>query len=209
MKAIVLLGAFFLSMSVHSKGLMSCESVDFKTILDSTVPLKSNLHFSLISLEDRKEEIVLLKKCLRDYALCMVEAKRDSKHWFSRVLAKPRNTSFNPEKQTLMFTVMQFIDKKTKQPICIVARNSFDRISPWVAKAWVIDGDINKEYLISDPAFYHTITPEILYESLLRAYEQAKIDALEEDRWFEKNRLLKMAASIASNQIKSLQELWF
>lgn len=189
MKVILFLGVFFLSVSVQSKELMSCESVDFKTILNSTVPLKSNLHFSLISVEGREEEIVLLKKCLKDYGLCMVEAKRGSKHWFSRLLTKPRNASFNPEKQTLMFAVMQFIDKKTKQPVCIAARNSFDRISPWVAKAWVIDGDVNKEYLISDPAFYHTITPEILYQSLLTAYEQARIDAIEEDKWFEQHKM--------------------
>ena len=189
MKLVMFLGVFCLSVAVHSNGLMSCESVDFKTILDSTVPLKSNLHFSLISAEDRKEEIVLLKKCLKDYGLCMVEAKRGSKHWFSRLLTKPSNTSFNPETQTLMFAVMQFIDKKTKQPICIAARNNFDRISPWVAKAWVIDGGINKEYLISDPAFYHPITPEILYQSLLNAYEQAKIDAIEEDEWFEQHKM--------------------
>ncbi len=183
MKLFVL--GFFISFPLYSNGnnFKPCQTVGFANIEEYAIPGIDTMTMDSanLSIQGRDEKIKLLKNCINKYSVCIVETPPKNSNWLSEKLIQPDNMNFDPVKRALLFGMIQYIDKKSDNRVCIVAMNNFVQAVPWYAVSWINDGKTIKQYELRGARLNTVMTPKSLYRSLLASQKNPAI----------KNRLIK------------------
>ncbi|MBL7481323.1 hypothetical protein [Legionella bononiensis] len=188
----LLIGLFF-SIELYGDTPKPCEAVGFdKLIKYITV---SDGHMLFATADGERNMIKLFKKCIHTAAVCIVQVDMKSnnwkrrKNWINEQLIPPVDEDFDPVKGELVFGLLQYVDKKNNESVCIVAKNSFAHAIPWYGRSWVVTEQDIKDYEIYGSQFHIAMTPNSLYKALLQAHQEAVIqvkkDELEKEKKIE------------------------
>lgn len=173
MRFCLFLFVFLLSCTLSANSLTPCEIVGFDEVAEEAIPYPD----TGVSDQDIEKEKALLIKCIKKYAVCIVEASPKSLTWLNRQLVEPVNNKYvDPLDGDLVFGLLQYTDKKTGKKVCMVTQNTLTHAVPWMGSSWVTDGKIIKKYKFWDDLFNMSMTPKSLYNALLRSHEEAVRD---------------------------------
>lgn len=175
MKIHILLAGIFLSSTLHGKELKPCQIIGYDSVEEYAIPGVDTMTMASanMSIQDREQKKNLLKKCINNYSVCIVETPPKNSTWLSEKLIQPINKNFVPGESHLLFGMIQYVDKKTGDKICIVAQNGFSQTVPWYGVSWVNDGKTIKQYEIWDDLFSPAITPSNLYKALFNSQKNS------------------------------------
>lgn len=177
MKVYLMLTGIVLSFNLYGKVLKPCEMVGYEQVAEYAIPFDGSIGRPGVTLQERERSIKLLKECIHDSAVCIVEADLRSNNWISGELIEPADRGFDSVERHLVFGLLQYVDIKSGSSICIVAKNSFARAVPWIGESWVINGNNVNEYEIEGVQFNLVMTPSSLYKALLKSHEDAVASA--------------------------------
>lgn len=182
MKLCFLFASLLLNTSLYAQDIKPCQIIGFDDVAEEAIPIAGTTASMGISDEDRESEKALLKKCIKNYSVCISEAPPKSSSWLNKKLMAPADKNhFNPVSSRLVFGVVQYFDKKSGNLVCIAAINGITNAAPWYGVSWINDGKTIKKYELRGAKFSTVMTPKSLYNSLLASQKNPAI----------KNRLIK------------------
>ena len=183
MRLCLLLLIFFINFTLYGGTRMPCQIVGFDDVAEEAIPVPGTPSSIGITNKNREEEIIVLKNCIKKYAVCIVEAPPRNRSWLDTKLIEPSdNKNFDPAETHLIFGVIQYVDKKTGNQICMAAINNvIGRAVPWYGVSWISDRQTIKQYELRGARFNTVMTPKSLYRSLLASQKNPAI----------KNKLIK------------------
>lgn len=142
----------FLCITFKVFALMPCEIIGYDRIANNITPINEKI----ITKDRSIKQKIILKRCINNYSVCLVENFPKNRIWVNKQFAIPNNNiPFNEKdklphlyQDELRFALLQYVDPKTKSLVCIAIRNSFCRADPWYGASWVIDGQSATQYEI-------------------------------------------------------------
>ena len=177
MRVYLIIVCVVLSFSLYGEELKPCEVVNYKQVIQYTIPPDKSFRSTWLTKREKKNVTRLLKKCIHTSAVCIAEANEGSSNWVSDKLIAPKDGDFDPVGRELIFALLQYVDKRNKEGVCIVAGNGFTQVIPWLGRSWVVTKTGIKQYKIDGPQFTTAMTPNSLYKALLKAHKEAVLDA--------------------------------
>ena len=92
-------------------------------------------------------------------------------------MVAPKDGDFDPIERKLIFGLLQYVDKTSKEQVCIVVGNGFSQVTPWYGSSWVVTDEGIKQYEIASSQFTTVMTPNSLYNAMLKTHREAVISA--------------------------------
>ncbi|HBI21235.1 MAG TPA: hypothetical protein DDY37_01375, partial [Legionella sp.] len=91
MRVHIFLVGVFLSSTLYGNELKPCQIVGFDDVAEVAIPIPGTDASVGISSQVREEEKILLRNCIKKYAVCIVEAPPGGLSWLNEKLIEPNN----------------------------------------------------------------------------------------------------------------------
>lgn len=167
---------FIFSFSLYGEELKPCETVGLEQVISFALPAAKG-GMSSLTAQEVSSLVKLLKKCIHTSSVCIAESDRGSKNWVSSRLRAPKDGDFDPVERELILGLLQYIDKTSKEGLCIVVGNGFTQAIRWYGSSWVVTDEGIKRYEIASSQFTTVMTPSSLYNAMLVTHRKAVVNA--------------------------------